>query len=203
MWPWGHLAFAYLLYVGYARVREGRRPTEATALLVAVGSQVPDLIDKPFAWTVPVLPTGRSLAHSLLVVGPVLAAAYVLARRRDRASRGTDPAAAERRRATTPLVVAFAVGTVAHSVGDALYPLVGLEFEHTRFLLWPALSLTRYDDGGFVAHFTRMEVTPTFAFELLLVALALGVWYADGCPGLATVRAWSVRLLRGVTGAGS
>ena len=202
MWPWGHLAFAYLVFAAYLRVR-GRRPTEATALLVALGSQTPDLIDKPLAWTLPVLPSGRSLAHSLVVVGPLLGVAYLLARRRDRrreAGGETDGGtpATRRRRATAPLVGAFALGTVTHSLGDALYPLSQLNVEFVRFLAWPVLPIVGYDDGGFVAHIARLQFSPMLAFEFLLVAAAVVVWRADGSPGLATVRAWSTRLVRAV-----
>jgi len=199
MWPWGHLAAAYLVYVAYSRIRYRHRPTEATAILVALGSQLPDLIDKPLAWTLAVLPAGRSLAHSLLVLGPLLAAAYLFARRRDRAlDRET-----RREGARAPLVVAVGIGAVVHSLTDALYPAIEGEFAALAFLAWPAADLPPpTDTQSFIGQFAQMALTPEFAFELLLVALALAVWARQDYPGLDTVRVVSARLVRGVTDAG-
>ena len=56
MWPWGHLAVAYLCYVLSIKLRGDGEQTLLTLVAVAVGSQFPDLIDKPFAWSVAILP---------------------------------------------------------------------------------------------------------------------------------------------------
>jgi len=188
MWPWGHLALAYLVYSLYSRVRRGHRPTPATALVVAIASQAPDLVDKPLAWTLSLLPSGRSLGHSLLTVLPVVALAYTVA-----VARSNDE---------EPLVVALGVGALVHLFGDALYPLFDLEFRHAGFLLWPAVpSLEHEIEQSFIAHFALLDLSPEFYFELLLVAMALVVWRADGYPGLATLRSWPARAWRGVVGA--
>lgn len=185
---------AYLVYSLYSRVRRGHRPTAATALVVAAASQVPDLVDKPFAWTLSVLPTGRSLAHSLLVVGPLVTLLYTVARARERGDR---PAS----EGETPLAVAFGVGSLVHLFGDALYPLLDGNVRHVGFLLWPAVPPVEYEvEQSFLAHFALIDLSPEFYFELLLVALAVVVWRADGYPGLATVLAWPGRAWRGVTG---
>ena len=179
---------AYLLYSLYSRYRLGHRPTAATALVVAGASQFPDLVDKPFAWTLSVLPTGRSLAHSLLVLVPLVALAYSVARARNRGEE--------------PLAVAFGVGALGHAFGDALYPLIDLNFRHAGFLLWPAIPPVEYEvEQSFLAHFALVELSPEFYFELLLVAAAVVVWRADGYPGLSTVLSWPGRAWRGVTGA--
>jgi len=195
MWPWGHLAAAFLVYAVYSRVRYGHRPTEATAVLVALGSQLPDLVDKPLAWTVGALPTGRSLAHSLLILGPLLAVAYLYASRRDRAAARF----ARREGARAPLVVALGLGAIVHSLTDALYPVVEGEFGGTAFLAWPVADLPpTTDPQSFVGQFTQMAFTPEFAFELLLVALALTVWVRQDCPGLDTVRILPGRVVQSV-----
>ena len=186
MWPWGHLALAYLVYTLYSRLRRGHRPTAATALVVAVASQAPDLVDKPLAWTLSVLPTGRSLAHSLLVV-PAVALLYSLARVRDEGEE--------------PLVVAFGIGVLSHLFGDVFFSLVNLEFRHMGFLLWPAIPPVEYEvEQSFLAHFRLVDLSPELYFEFLLVALALVVWRSDGYPGLATVASVPARVWRGVTG---
>jgi hypothetical protein len=192
MWPWGHLASAYLVYAAYARFGRGHRPTAAATLAVAVGSQAPDLVDKPLAWTASILPTGRSLAHSLLIVVPVVVALYVLAGR----TSGDDPRADRR-----PLAVAFGIGTVVHVFGDALYPLLRLEVSHLGFLLWPVVPPIEYEvEQSFAAHFALVEPSPELAFEFLLVVVALVVWRADGYPGLATVLSWPARALDAIGG---
>jgi len=61
MWPWEHLAFAYVLVSGYYRLAWRSRPTDAAAIVIAVGAVLPDLIDKPLAWGSACFPrAGRS-----------------------------------------------------------------------------------------------------------------------------------------------
>jgi len=184
MWPWGHLAAGYLLYSAYTRLRTGESPADVPALVALFGTQLPDLIDKPLAWSLSVLPTGRSLAHSLVVAAPVLAVVWFLTARRD----------------ARPLAAALGVGWVSHSFTDALYPLLAGKFDEVTFLAWPLLPLPAYEvDGSFAAHFALISPSPTFLFELLLVVLASVAWHADGHPGLATVRSWSARVLANAT----
>jgi len=179
---------AYLVYSCYSRLGRGHRPTAATALVVAVASQFPDLVDKPLAWTLSVLPNGRSLAHSLLVLVPLVVGLYTAARVRDEGEE--------------PLAVAFGIGALVHTFGDALYSLVALEFREAGFMLWPAVPPLEYEvEQSFVAHFALIDASPELYFEFLLVAVAVVVWRADGYPGLATVLSVPARAWRGVTGA--
>lgn len=100
MLPLGHLAFAYLWYVAYAAVGTHRLPAR-----LAVGSQFPDLVDKPLAY-LGVLTYGRSLAHSVFALaGCAVAVWWVATRLRGRWAAETLP---EWLRAVTP--AAFAVG---------------------------------------------------------------------------------------------
>ena len=178
MWPWGHLAAGYLVYTAYTRLHTGDPPADVPALVALLGTQLPDLVDKPLAWSLAVLPTGRSLGHSLVVGAVVLPVAWALAARRD----------------ARPLAAALSVGWLSHLLGDALYPLVNGEFAHVAFLAWPLLPLPAYEvEASFAAHFALLSPSPTLAFELALVALASLAWHADGYPGLATVRSLSGR----------
>jgi len=187
MWPWGHAAVAVLtfwtlvraraLLRAYPRLRDralGRDRERARAnvadatdavpgmgrsaiVAVLLGSQVPDLVDKPLAWGVPLLPTGRSLGHSLLVAVPVIVAVLVLARRRNRGLAG----------------VAFAVGYVTGILTDVPSGVFEGDFSRATFLVWPLLPLPSYDlEPSFVAHLTAFEVTGGFLFQ---TALGLGV----------------------------
>jgi hypothetical protein len=181
MWPWEHLAFAYLLASGFYRLAWRDRPTDAAAILIAVGALLPDLVDKPLAWGIGVLPTGRSLGHSLLVAVPVLAVVMAVGRRT------RDPRAA----------VAFAIATLSHLAGDVLYPLVVDGELRVEFLLWPLIPAP-VDDGGsgglfgrvaeYFVEFLSFLATPRgalfFAVDLGLVLAAIAAWYLDGMPGL-------------------
>lgn len=169
MWPWGHLAAGYLLY----RVVVRRAPAQPLpALALAVGTQLPDLIDKPLAWTVQLLPNGRSLGHSLLVAGPLLAALML----------STD---GRRRR----VAVALASGYLTHLATDALYPVLDGDLYFVGFLGWPAIPPIDYPTvhEGIVSHFLQFTLTPRSGFEILLFAIAALVWVADGAPGLRLV----------------
>lgn len=181
MWPWEHLAFAYVLVSAAHRIAWRSRPTDAAAVATAVGALLPDLVDKPLAWGVGVLPAGRSLGHSLLVVGPVLVAVIALGRRA-RASR---------------VAVAFAVATLSHLAGDVIYPLVVERELRAGFLFWPIVPAAGGGGGagglfGQVAarvlDFRTFLATPRGLFfvaaDLALVSVAVAVWYRDGLPGV-------------------
>lgn len=179
MWPWGHLAVGYLVFVVVAsRSRLDRTPS--MLLAVAVGSQFPDLVDKPLAWTFAILPSGRSLAHSLLVVAVLLAVAYRLAP--DILSRA--------------LVTAFGIGTVSHSLSDLGPTVLGglllgdwTQLQWTTYLLWPVLESPPYpSDSSFLAHFLSFRLDWYVLVQFGLFAVALGVWIHNGATGLTTLR---------------
>ena len=173
MWPWGHAASGYLIYLVVRRVRgKPWPPGDVSVVALAVGTQFPDLVDKPLAWSFELLPSGRSLAHSLLVATLVCGLTVALARRSDR---------------PTP-AWAFAIGYYAHLLGDALIPLLQLDAEFLTFLVWPLLPPPPYEsDSSFVEHFVSLELTPFTTFGLALTVLAVVRWVRDGYPGLRWV----------------
>lgn len=179
MWPWEHLAVGYLVYSAYSRRRWGRPPTTRAAVVVAVAAVFPDLVDKPLAWWLGVLPGGRSLAHSLLVAGPVVLAVLAVGRRLD-----------ER-----PASVAFAVGFLSHLAGDVVYPLVVRGELRAGFLFWPVVPVEDGDATSALPHlqdlagaFLEFLATPRGTLYLLgdvvLLGLAVFVWVLDGTPGV-------------------
>ncbi len=171
MWPWGHAAFGYLLY-RLALAARGALPSGPAVVALGVGTQFPDLVDKPLAWSFGLLPSGRSLAHSLLTATLVVALVVVIARRYDRET----------------VAAAFSVGYLSHLLGDALLPLLELDPVFLRFLVWPLLPPPPYEsDSGFAEHLLSLELTPFFLFGLGLTALAMGLWVRDGLPGLGTL----------------
>lgn len=182
MWPWGHLAVAYLLYTVYTHHRFDRPPLAVPALALAVGSQVPDLIDKPLAWTFGILPGGRTLGHSLLFAAVLVTIVYALAVRLDRRDVG----------------LAFVIGHVSHLVTDVPPSALTGDFSGTEFLLWPLVDQPPEDsvDGIIDAILNYYAMGPYELFQFGLFVLAALVWYRDGMPGLGYVRTLPRRALR-------
>jgi len=182
MWPWGHAAAGYLLY-SLARRSQAHRPTDTALLALAVGTQFPDLVDKPLAWSLGVLPGGRTLAHSLLTFTVLAGAVHYATRRYGGRQAGG----------------AFLFGTFVHVLTDGVYSAVALQFADLSYLLWPLFPTPEYETAqSFLAHFAKLSLTSTVTFEFVLVGLAAALWWADGRPGLALLRAkgrrWLARL---------
>jgi hypothetical protein len=168
--PWGHAAAGYLVYTARCRARTGTVPEGAAVLALAVGTQFADLLDKPFAWYLSVLPSGRSLGHSVFTAIVLLAVVHRVATHYHRAE----------------LSIAFAVGHVLHLAGDTVYPIVQGEPGRLRFLLWPALSQGTGTGGDHTIIETLIELTLSVggAIELLLFVAATGLWLSHRAPGL-------------------
>jgi len=161
MWPWAHAAVGYLLYVGYAH-RRGLPLRGLPVLATLFGTQAPDLLDKPLAWTVAVLPAGRSLGHSLLfALLLALLCWYVVA---DRSGR---PAVA----------LGAAVGYVSHLFTDGLGAVLAGRWADLSYLLWPLLPLPEYDLApSFAAHFLAFQLDDLTLLGFALTGLAAAVW---------------------------
>jgi membrane-bound metal-dependent hydrolase YbcI (DUF457 family) len=172
MWPWGHLAVGYLVYA-FVRRRSGKYPTEAGTVALAVGTQFPDLVDKPLAWSLGVLPNGRSLAHSLVIACVLWIVILGVARRAGH----------------WEVSSAFVVGYAAHILADAVHPVVTGNLADLAFLAWPLLPPVVYDNPrSIVGHFLGLEPTAFLLFESILVVVALARWFRDGTPGIAALR---------------
>lgn len=181
MWPWEHVAVAYLAYSLYARAVYRRPPRGDAAIVLVLAAMAPDLIDKPLAWGVDVLPSGRSLAHSLFVAIPTIGLSARLAGRR--------------------LGVAVAFGYLWHLAGDVVYPVALGDPPSLYFLFWPVIDQpamdtaglfvrSRYLLGDFLAFLATTRGRVYAVFEGLLLGTALVCWLVDGRPGPATIRAW-------------
>lgn len=185
MFPWDHLAIGYLGVSALFRLR-GVAVTDGAAFAVALGSQFPDLVDKPLAWVFEVLPSGTTLAHSVFVAVPLSALVYVVAMRLDRPRVGA----------------AFAVGYLLHLPADILYgPLaLGRPLEFGG-LLWPLVPKTGTAVAGDIFVRVAYYVTRLYAntgspdamayllLELVLLVAVLALWVDDGMPGYRPVRA--------------
>ncbi|SIR19746.1 LexA-binding, inner membrane-associated putative hydrolase [Haladaptatus litoreus] len=180
MWPWEHLAFGYLAYSASRRLVTGKPPRSDAVVVLGLATQLPDLVDKPLAWTLSILPSGHSLAHSLLTALPLSAVALVLAHRARR----------------TDIGVAFTVGYLSHLAGDIIYPIAVGKDPAPGFLLWPVVSvppdqsslgfLARFRSyfGDYLTYLNNPEIQSYLALELGLLSVVFFLWLVDGMPGV-------------------
>ncbi len=186
MWPWNHLAVGYLAYSLLRRTAGGERPGTGCVLAVAFGSQFPDLVDKPLGWGTALLPSGTTLAHSLLFAVPLSLVVVAAAAWRGR----------------TALAAAFVVAYLLHLPADALFPVIFGGRPTTAFLLWPAVPVDPAPSttiparvGDLWSSFLALLATPGGQRYVLLEASLLAAtalaWIADGAPGVGS--RWSRR----------
>lgn len=175
MLPWGHVAVGYLCYSLGVRIRYHRPPQAGAVVALVVGTQLPDLIDKPLATWFGILPSGRSLGHSLLFVVVLGVAIWWIGQRRDRLPEG----------------VALLIGHVTHIVVDALPALVGGRWQELGHLLWPLTPVYRYP-GELERDMVGYLLTEllTVRIDTILFVVAGVVWIIDGAPGFSDTRAW-------------
>jgi len=187
MFPWEHLAVGYLCYSLFAHLR-GRTPSGPATLAVVIGTQFPDLVDKPLSWALDVLPAGV-FAHSVFVAVPLVALVFVAGWRVGR----TEPA------------IAFAVGYLSHLPGDVLPSVVLGGDPSYWFLFWPAMARPGVDvsnpivgpgaGAGVVTNawyyfqdYLGQLASPTgllfVAVELLVLGGVFVLWLRDGRTGI-------------------
>lgn len=163
MLPLEHFLFAALPLTAYVAVRYRRPPRGHTLLLILLATQLPDLVDKPLAWTFGVLPSGRMFAHSLVISLPLLSLGCLLAVRRGWGR----PAAV------------FSLAYLSHIAGD-FYPILrhGSDYYFFPNLFWPLLAANPDQRPSFAAHAppSLMAVlVPLTVFLLVFGYIALDI----------------------------
>ncbi len=183
MWPWEHLAFGYLLYTGFVHLAWGERPRGGPTLLLALGTQVPDLVDKPLGWGFGVYATGYGATHSVLVAGPVLLGVLAVAVHYGRPRLGAG----------------YVVGHASHMLADAINPLRNGRPPEFERLFWPFSDFETYSHdygiveralhyfGEFLFLMTRPEHVGLVLVYLSLFVFVAAVWAFDGLPGVGTL----------------
>lgn len=180
MFPWGHLAFGYLLFSPAVRLWRRRAPEGLAVLALAAGTQLPDVVDKSLSWVFQLTPTGYSVAHSVFVAVPVCLAVGALLAARGRGTVG----------------FGFAVGYLSHLAGDVLVAVALRQPYTVERVLWPTVALP-----GYASERPALDRTLSYVVEwvefllategLLLPAVYLGplvaaalLWLLDGAPGI-------------------
>lgn len=176
MWPWGHAALGYLLYAVVVWIRRRESPTGVGVLALLVGTQIPDLIDKPLAWYFHVLDYGRSLAHSVFTGGAILLVVVMFLRQRGHRVAAT----------------AFAIGYLSHLVGDSYTFVLAGNWTNLAFLVWPLLPIpgTESELEGIIAHFRTLDASAVYSEGVLLAVGMFFLWIHQGAPGLWTTIEW-------------
>ena len=138
MQPHEHFLLALLPISAYVVLRHRRLPTGYTVLTVLLATQLPDVIDKPLS-TFGVIPSGRMIAHSIIITLPLLSVCVILA--------------AHYRQANRAMV--FSLAYLAHIAGD-FYPILwkGTDLYYFPNLFWPLMT-------------AKPDTEPWFTTELL------------------------------------
>ncbi|ELZ41682.1 putative membrane-bound metal-dependent hydrolase [Halorubrum californiense DSM 19288] len=157
MFPHEHLLVALLPVVAYVAVRDRHLPTRGVAFATAVGTQFPDLVDKPLAHQFGVLPSGRVFIHSLPFALPVIAGVLAYGRSTGR-----------------PRVAgAFAAAYLSHLVGDTYRSLLAGQVPPD--LLWPFVAAQPRPTVPFWAGVDGINVRLWTAFSAVVLAVTLAV----------------------------
>jgi len=194
MWPWEHAAVGYVCYSIANRLLAGRPPEGGPVLALALGTQFPDLVDKPLSWGLELFPTGYAVGHSALVAVPAGVALVAAAVRRGRGRVAT----------------AFVFGYWSHLVADLFSPLRTGDGVGWDRVLWPVVERQPYgDDLGlgrgllylleYLADVGRSDLQTLLVVHLGLTALTVALWLCDGAPGLDVLGArarWVARAVR-------
>lgn len=140
--PVSHFFVALVPLTAYTLLRHRRVPSGETILVLLFATQLPDLIDKPLAWTFGVLPSGRMLAHSLVIALPVVAVVLVLTHRHGYGKYGA----------------VFGFGYLSHIAADFYHVLyLGTDYYFFPNLFWPLLEANPDHDTSFAAHVPELS----------------------------------------------
>lgn len=157
MQPTTHVLIGISVVVAYGLLRYRRLPSWQLLFVAMFASLLPDLVDKPLAWTVGFMPSGRAGLHSLPIAVPIIVAVLVVALNTDRLAHG----------------VAFAWGYLAHIAADFRSVLtLGPEYYYFPNLFWPLLEANPDRSPSFGQHVP--SITAELAAEFVVIGLVVG-----------------------------
>lgn len=160
--PIKHVVLSLLPVVCYTLLRDRTVPSGVIVAIGVAGGLVADLIDKPLAWQFGLVPSGRMVAHSIVLSVPVLVVVLAAAVRLDRSSYG----------------VVFAWGHLSHIVADFRSVLVhGTGSYWFPNLFWPLLPANPDRTVGYSNNLPAFDLL--LLLELVLFATILGYVAVD------------------------
>ncbi|MFC7019227.1 MULTISPECIES: metal-dependent hydrolase [Haloarcula] len=161
MYPHEHFLLAVVPVAMFSFLFLRKLPSGKTTLILLIASQFPDLIDKPLAFSLQVLPSGRMLAHSVVVSVPLLLALIILATRYGR----------------TRDALVFVFGYMSHLVGDFYRVFtLGTEYHFYPNIFWPLLEANTGKRESFAAFYPESTADLLIPVGILLLGLAYSVF---------------------------
>lgn len=161
MRPIEHLIIAISLAVGYILLTEQRLLSLKLAAVAFVGSQFPDLIDKPLALQLHLIPTGRVFMHSLPFAIPVWLAVLAYGWKTDRPRGG----------------VVFVLAHASHLLADNYAALASGRVPSD--LLWPFLAPIPRPPAPYWAGPNSINIHLFTAFSVAVLAVTAYYLIAD------------------------
>jgi len=156
MFPVEHFLVALFPVSMYALVCDRRLPGVRLATIAFIGSQLPDLVDKPLAYQFGLIPSGRVFMHSLPIALPFLLGTMIYGWKTER----------------NRLSVGFSFAYLSHLVADNYRPLFGPNPRIRSDLLWPFADPVSRPDVPSWAGVGGIHTTLWTAFSLLVLSAA-------------------------------
>lgn len=183
MWPWEHAAVGYLGYSLALRLLGHPPPSDRETLVLVTATILPDLIDKPFSWSLNLAASGHGPAHSVFLAVPIGIAIGLVAWRRERKRIGA----------------VAVLGHWSHLIGDVVSPIRMGDPPNVRRVLWPVVEPAPYETHyglrrglvyftDFLATIAASDPIDILIFYALVPALTVGLWVIDGAPGSRRLR---------------
>ena len=146
-----HFVLALVPLLAYIFLRYRRVPSKSAIGAVLIGSIFPDLVDKPFAHYLSILPSGRVFMHSLPVSIPFCLAVLWYGLNTDRIQ----------------LAGAFTLGVLLHPLGDFYKSILSGSIPAELF--WPFLAVQSTGLPSWKTSWTALSLLPLAV--LLIISL--------------------------------
>lgn len=163
MYPLEHFIVALLPVLAYVLLRDKELPSLRLVAVVFVGSQFPDLIDKPLAHQLGIVPSGRVFMHSLPIAVPFLLLVVWYGWKTDR----------------TRLSAVFAFAHLSHLFADNYGLLLPPNPQVSPDLLWPFVEPVRRPAVPHWAGPEGINITLWTLFSVLVLSVVAYVMIAD------------------------
>lgn len=163
MLPTEHFIVALLPVLAHVLVRDKRLPSPRLIGVVFVGSQFPDLIDKPLALQFGLIPSGRVFMHSLPIAIPFLLLVALYGWKTDRKRLGA----------------VFAFAHLSHLLSDNYRPLLEPNPQIRPDLLWPFVEPVQGPEVPYWAGTAGINVTLWTLFSIAVLSVLTYIMITD------------------------
>ena len=158
-----HFVVAFLPVLAYVVGRDRRLPSLRLVGVVFVGSQFPDLVDKPLAHQFGILPSGRVFMHSLPTAIPVLLVIAWYGWKTDRIRVSS----------------AFVFAHLSHLIADNYQAFLGPNPRFPPDLLWPFAPPIARPISPYWAGPVGINVRLWTIFSIVLLSIVVSILVID------------------------